>query len=245
MKKILSKEEVRSEILSTKEDTLLLLELCEELEEKLAGFKRECGLYSFIDIFKMAIELVDRYPDVKKQISEGFAEILIDEYQDTNDLQEEFISRIAHDNVYMVGDIKQSIYRFRNANPDLFKDRYVRYLSGNDGELIELPHNFRSRKEVLEDINVIFDRIMDRKIGGADYALSHHLKAGRDDPDIPGQDQHLELLTYEYDKKSPPFNAVNGREFEAFVIAKDISEKVGHLQGFLYHRRPGNEFRPV
>lgn len=229
-KKAVSREEILSEIASTKQDTLLLLELCEELEEKLAGFKRECGFYSFIDIFKMAIELVDRYPDVKKQISEGFAEILIDEYQDTNDLQEEFISRIAHDNVYMVGDIKQSIYRFRNANPDLFKDRYVRYLSGNDGELIELPHNFRSRKEVLEDINVIFDRIMDRKIGGADYALSHHLKAGRDDPDIPRQDQHLELLTYEYDKKTPPFNAVNGREFEAFVIAKDISEKVGHFE---------------
>ena len=227
--KVIGKEQIKNEILSTKEDALVLLELCEELEKKLSGFKKQNGLYGFTDIFKMAIRLVDEHPDVRRQISKGFAEILIDEYQDTNDLQEEFIRRIAHDNVYMVGDIKQSIYRFRNANPDLFKEKYAQYSESDKDELIELPHNFRSRPEVLEDINVIFDRLMDRKIGGADYAKAHHLIAGRTDAKIPDQDQHLELLTYTVDKEDPPFDTVNGGEYEAFVIARDISEKVGNF----------------
>lgn len=225
-KKAISKDEIRNSILNTEEHCVYILKLCELLEKRLNEFKRDNNLYSFTDIFKMAIELVDKHEDVRQEIRNGFAEILIDEYQDTNDLQDEFIRRISDNNVYMVGDIKQSIYRFRNANPDLFKEKYETYSISDTDELIELPHNFRSRKEVLEDINVVFDRTMDLSIGGADYKKAHHMLAGRSNDDI-GDDKHLELLSYEYDKKKEPFDILDKNEFEAFVVAKDILDRVG------------------
>ena len=94
---------------------------------------------------------------------------MIDEYQDTNDLEEELVGLISNNNVYMVGDIKQSIYRFRNANPDIFKDKYDLYRDNKLGYKIDLNKNFRSRDEVLSNINLIFDLIMDKNIGGSDY----------------------------------------------------------------------------
>ena len=172
----------------------------------------------------MAIELVDKHEDIKNEIANSFKEILIDEYQDTNDLQDAFISRIERNNVYMVGDIKQSIYRFRNANPDLFKKKYDEYINSDSDELIELSHNFRSRAEVLDGINLIFDRTMDKKIGGADYKIGHHMISGRNEE--YNQDNILEILNYEYDSKMDEFSDINKQEFEAFVIARDIKEKI-------------------
>ena len=228
---IQSEEEIKQEICDTKEYSDCLLELAQELNSRLMKFKKGNNLYSFSDIFRMSIDLVNDHEEIRKEIAEGFEEILIDEYQDTNDLQEEFISRIAHDNVYMVGDIKQSIYRFRNANPDLFKYKYETFLADDDhNELIELPHNFRSRKEVLEDIDVIFDRLMDANIGGADFKKAHHMKAGRSDRTIAGQNQHMEILSYVHDKKEYPFDSFDKHEVEAFITAQDIQKKIN--EGF-------------
>jgi len=228
---IQSEEEIKKEICDTKEYSDCLLELAQELNSRLMKFKKGNNLYSFSDIFRMSIDLVNDHEEIRKEIAEGFEEILIDEYQDTNDLQEEFISRIAHDNVYMVGDIKQSIYRFRNANPDLFKYKYETFLADDDhNELIELPHNFRSRKEVLEDIDVIFDRLMDANIGGADFKKAHHMKAGRCDRTISGQNQHMEILSYVHDKKEYPFDSFDKHEVEAFITAQDIQKKIN--EGF-------------
>ena len=228
---IQSEEEIKQEICDTKEYSDCLLELAQELNSRLMKFKKGNNLYSFSDIFRMSIDLVNDHEEIRKEIAEGFEEILIDEYQDTNDLQEEFISRIAHDNVYMVGDIKQSIYRFRNANPDLFKYKYETFLADDDhNELIELPHNFRSRKEVLEDIDVIFDRLMDANIGGADFKKAHHMKAGRSDRTIAGQNQHMEILSYVHDKKEYPFDSIDKHEVEAFITAQDIQKKIN--EGF-------------
>lgn len=100
---------------------------------------------------------------------------MIDEYQDTNDLQEILINTISNNNVYMVGDIKQSIYRFRNANPDIFKEKYNKYSNHIGGEKIDLNKNFRSREEVLNNINLLFNKVMDESIGGADYIKSHQM----------------------------------------------------------------------
>ena len=228
---IQSEEEIKQEICDTKQYSDCLLELAQELNSRLMKFKKGNNLYSFSDIFRMSIDLVNDHEEIRKEIAEGFEEILIDEYQDTNDLQEEFISRIAHDNVYMVGDIKQSIYRFRNANPDLFKYKYETFLADDDhNELIELPHNFRSRKEVLEDIDVIFDRLMDANIGGADFKKAHHMKAGRCDRTISGQNQHMEILSYVHDKKEYPFDSFDKHEVEAFITAQDIQKKIN--EGF-------------
>ena len=229
LKAIAGKDEgqIKEEVLSTKENDLCLLSLCKKLDEGLLEFKRKKGLYTFSDIFHMAISLAKENPEIAREISEGFDEILIDEYQDTNDLQDDFISLIERNNVYMVGDVKQSIYRFRNANPSLFMGKYADYSVNGKDELIQLPHNFRSRKEIIEDINVIFDRVMDLKIGGADYKDAHHMVNGRNDEAYEGQDPRLEVLTYEYDKSSYPFVEFNKHEAEAFITARDIRKKLG------------------
>ena len=98
----------------------------------------------FTDISKLAIQVVKEHSEIREELKNYFYEIMIDEYQDTNDLQETFISLIANHNVYMVGDIKQSIYRFRNANPSIFKEKYDLYTLQEEGIKIDLNKNFRS-----------------------------------------------------------------------------------------------------
>ncbi len=190
----------------------------------------------------MAIDIIDQHDDIRLEIKNYFKEILIDEYQDTNDLQEEFIGRIENNNVYMVGDIKQSIYRFRNANPAIFKQKYDDYKADKGGQAIDLLENFRSRKEVLEDINVIFDRLMDGKIGGADYNPGHRMVHGNTQYDKEGanqQDHHLDFLAYSYNPRAKeyPFTVLSTTEVEAFEIAIDIEENV-HSGYLVYVENP-------
>ena len=154
-----------------------------------------------------------------------FNEIMVDEYQDTSDIQEEFINLIENNNVYMVGDIKQSIYRFRNANPYIFKNKYDNYKNNNGGFKIDLSKNFRSRKEVIEDINEVFSPIMDDKIGGADYINEHAMVFGNFDYINSGNnniENNLEIYKYDYDKDT----AYSKEEIEIFIIANDIKNKV-------------------
>lgn len=227
------KEELRKQIISTKPNTLYLLKLAQELNNKIKEFKHINNMYEFSDIFEMAIKLVDEHDDIRNEIKKYFKEILIDEYQDTNDLQEEFISRIENNNVYMVGDIKQSIYRFRNANPNLFEYKFNKYEKNYGGIALQLSSNFRSRKEVLESIDDIFSRTMDSNIGGADYEKMHKMVAGNKEYNevgkIEGQSNNTEILSYAYDAESRqkyPFNQLDQAQVEAFVIAKDIKEKI-------------------
>src|SRR5574344_351281 len=149
---------------------------------------------------------------------------MIDEYQDTNDLEEAFISLIQNNNVYMVGDIKQSIYRFRNANPDIFKVKYDFYKANNGGIKIDLNKNFRSRSEVLDGINIIFNHIMDNDIGNANYKLEHNLIFGNNDYNLykPKQNNNLEIYDYVKD------DLHSKEEIEAFIIGNDIIKRLNH-----------------
>lgn len=93
------------------------------LDEKINLYKKEQNSYDLQILLKWHISIVKDNEDIRLELKDKFNEIMIDEYQDTNDLQETFIKLLENDNVYMVGDIKQSIYRFRNANPLIFKDK--------------------------------------------------------------------------------------------------------------------------
>lgn len=227
-------EEIKEELLNTRNNALYLLKLANNLNERLYAYKKENNLYEYSDIFKMAIDLVYKNNEIKNELKASFKEILVDEYQDTNDLQEEFINNIENGNVYMVGDIKQSIYRFRNANPALFMNKYENYKNNRGGIALDLTSNFRSRKEVLNNINLIFERLMSKDFGGADYIDGQQMDAGNLEYEEEGkgktkQDNNIELLTYTYDKdtrKSYPFNLVSKEVMEAFVVAKDIKDKV-------------------
>ena len=218
----LSIDEVKSNLLSTKDNVEEIISLVKELDYRLNIFKKENNSYTFNDIAKMAIKIVKENTDVQDEIKNHFNEIMVDEYQDTSDIQDEFISLIGNNNIYMVGDIKQSIYRFRNANPDIFRNRYNDYSKNNGGIKIDLLKNFRSRGEVLDDINNVFDLIMDEKIGSADYKVSHRMIPGNSIYDLKNNYKYnMDLLTYNYDDKE-----YTNAEIEAFIIAKDIKEKV-------------------
>lgn len=227
-----NREEIMSSILSTKEYKEVIIDILKDFDEYVMAYKYENDIYEFTDIANLAIKLVKENVSVKEELKSSFKEIMIDEYQDTNDLQEILINLISNNNVYMVGDIKQSIYRFRNANPDIFKEKYNKYSNHIGGEKIDLNKNFRSREEVLNNINLLFNKVMDESIGGADYIKSHQMIFGNKSYIKKGktlQNYDFELYSYMYDKKSE----YSKEEIEAFIIAKDILSKVkGNYQIF-------------
>ena len=219
-----SEEKIISSIYKTKSYVEAIIKVIKLLDEEISNYKYLNDVYEFVDISKLAIRVLKEHPSACSEVSKSFNEIMVDEYQDTNDLQEEFVSMINNNNCYMVGDIKQSIYRFRNANPYIFKEKYDNYSCGNNGKKIDLTKNFRSREEVLFDINVIFDLIMSDDIGGANYKKSHRMVFGNNDYNTIGktnQNNNLEIYSYLYDNKY-----YTKAEIEAFIIAKDIQNKI-------------------
>ena len=224
--------EIKESIISTKDYLEIIISILKQYFERLLAYKQSFDAYEFTDIATMAISLLKENKDVCEEIKNKLNEIMIDEYQDTNDLQEEFISYISKNNVYMVGDIKQSIYRFRNANPYIFKNKYDSYSNNQNGIKIDLNKNFRSRKEVLENINLIFNQVMDDFIGGANYLESHQMIFGNMTYVNEGntnQSYNMDIYTYDYDKESQ----FTKEEIECFIIANDIEKKINdHYQIF-------------
>ena len=202
-----------------------IIRIINNLDNKIDEYKFKNDLYDFVDISKMAIKIVKENREIRDEIKYSFNEIMVDEYQDTSDLQEEFISIISNNNVYTVGDVKQSIYRFRNANPDIFRIKYDSYNKGIGGRKIDLLDNFRSREEVVNGINLIFKYVMSELIGGADYLGSHQMIYRNKEYETKGktnQNSNLEVYTYPCERGS----YYTKDEIEAFIIAHDIKEKV-------------------
>ena len=218
-------DELKSSLLKTKDYITILIELINKFDNEVMLFKKKNNAYEFIDIFNMAISILKDNPDIQKELKDKYYEILIDEYQDTNDLQDIFISYISNNNVYMVGDIKQSIYRFRNANPYIFKKKYDMYSNSNKDLKIDLNKNFRSRKEVIDNINSLFNSLMDDYIGGANYIESHQMIYGNINYDkVNNENYNMEVLNYESDDTKKYSND----EIEVFTIAKDIKNKINN-----------------
>ena len=214
---------LKDDLLKTKEYAEVIIEILLKLTQKVNAYKFEYQVFEFNDISKFALEILDKNEDIRNELKNYYKEIMIDEYQDTSDVQEQFIKYIENNNVYMVGDIKQSIYRFRNANPDIFKIKYDAYKEGKNGFKIDLNKNFRSRGEVLDSINQIFNHIMDDNIGNANYIKEHQLIFGNNTFIEEGNNNYnnnLEIYNYLPD---PNFTK---EEMEAFIIANDIKKKV-------------------
>lgn len=221
---IYSEDELKNNYFCTRDYVEVILKIIKMLDEKINLYKKEHNSYEFTDIAKMAISIVKDNGDIRLELKDKFNEIMIDEYQDTNDLQEKFIKLLENDNVYMVGDIKQSIYRFRNANPLIFKDKYDRYSINNGGKKIDLLKNFRSREEVLYNINEIFAPLMTQDIGGINYKESHAMVYGNKayiEKGANDYNNYLDILTYNNEDKK-----YTNDEIEAFIIAKDIKKKI-------------------
>lgn len=219
-----SEEELKDQIRSTKGYVKVIIKIILELDKKINAYKTINEAFEFTDIAKMAIRVVSENEEVLKELKNSYNEILIDEYQDTNDLQEMFISKIENNNVYMVGDIKQSIYRFRNANPSIFKNKYDNYAKSIGGKKIDLLKNFRSRSEVLDNINTIFNLIMTEECGSVNYQNNHAMVYGNlayINEGANNNDNNMEIIKYDYQDKE-----YSNVEIEAFTIAENIKDKI-------------------
>ncbi|MCY7103350.1 helicase-exonuclease AddAB subunit AddA [Streptococcus oralis] len=139
--------------------------------------KRQENAFEFADISHFTIEILENFPQVREAYQERFHEVMVDEYQDTNHIQERMLELLSNGhNRFMVGDIKQSIYRFRQADPQIFNEKFQRYAQNpKEGKLILLKENFRSSSEVLSATNDVFGRLMDQDVGEINYDSMHQL----------------------------------------------------------------------
>ncbi len=187
----------------------------------------------FSDTLHMALKLLIE-PDgngyvktpLAESLSENYAEILVDEYQDVNLAQDMIFAALSKDenNLFMVGDVKQSIYRFRQAMPEIFlarRDRMEEYETEaeNYPAKVTLGKNFRSRKGVTEIVNFIFEAVMSREAGGLDYDAKERLEAGASYPDSVGAD--TEFILFETEKDN--FSKIQA-EYIADYIQKAVSQ---------------------
>ncbi|MBP5384993.1 MAG: UvrD-helicase domain-containing protein [Lachnospiraceae bacterium] len=170
----------REDFTSDISDAVTLMVSCGTDVEQLVGLtrrfhtrfletKRRKGLVDFNDMEHFCLRILTENPDIAEEYRQFFREIYVDEYQDSNYVQEAIVEAIANNNVFNVGDVKQSIYRFRMARPDLFLRKYKEYADGNGGIRIDLYDNFRSRAEVIDAVNEVFEKVMRPEVGGIDY----------------------------------------------------------------------------
>ena len=222
-----TRDSILADLEKSYDDASFICSVCLNLIKRITDFKNKYSYYTYNDIAKLAIKLVDSNHNVREELTKQFKEILVDEYQDTCDLQETFLSYITNNNLYMVGDIKQSIYRFRNANPYIFKNKYSRFKNNNGGIKIDLLENFRSRKEVLNSINEIFTNLMTDDFGDSSYEKDGKMRYGlKSYDDFSKGDYRTEALVYEYDKESEYAKDFKKDEIEVFICAKKVKELV-------------------
>lgn len=229
----------------------ILIDLCLEFKEKLDEKKREKKLLDFSDMEHLALQILLKKNDdgsieatkTAQEYRDYFEEVLIDEYQDSNLVQEYLLKAISGEegekhNRFMVGDVKQSIYKFRLARPELFLEKYKSYsLTEGNKRRIDLHRNFRSRKEVVDSVNTVFTSIMTEKLGGIVYDDAAKLYPGATYP--PSNGCESELILYEKPNKESEYDA---KQVEAMGIAKRIREL---KKSFQVTDKATGELRPV
>ncbi|WP_342756913.1 helicase-exonuclease AddAB subunit AddA [Kineothrix sedimenti] len=228
------------------EAVVALVDLTLEYKEALDKKKRESNIIDFSDMEHLALSiLIKRKDNGAAEITKTaldyrafFTEILIDEYQDSNLVQELLLESVSGEservfNRFMVGDVKQSIYKFRLARPEIFMKKYNDYKAGSDTERrIDLHKNFRSRREILDSVNYIFAQIMGKRLGGVEYDDKAALYPGAVYPDVEQDEEGIsqnctELLLIK--KQESEAGKMSVRQREAYAVAKRIKELVGRF----------------
>ncbi|MEQ8201131.1 MAG: helicase-exonuclease AddAB subunit AddA [Syntrophomonadaceae bacterium] len=239
--------------------------LVEKFHHRYRESKTERGLADFNDLEHYALEILAD-PLTAAEYRRQFEHIFVDEYQDSNLVQETILNRIKRgDNLFLVGDVKQSIYRFRLADPSLFLEKYQAYQDpqGRPDRRIDLSANFRSRRPIIDAVNDIFSRIMSRQFGEIDYRPEVFLEYGLQLPDDTEEELdtgRLELVLIDK-KKGTAANEMEDEpageeegvepaelgeepgdvEFEAQAVAARIKE----LHGQVFYDSKGECYRPL
>lgn len=239
----LSGEQIRAQMQECRPSVEMLTTLTKKFITRIAEKKRKKNLMDFSDLEHFALQILvkkegDSYvrTEAAKELADGFAEIMIDEYQDSNYIQEHLLWAVSKvddgiNNRFMVGDVKQSIYGFRMAKPELFLEKQHAYSLENAPEQrIDLHKNFRSRENILNTTNYLFKQLMMRGMGGIEYDSSEALYPGADYPEAP-RAKFLDTEVLLIDKNSPEFEDQKGKiemiETEAMVVAQHIKRTVG------------------
>ncbi|MBQ7581293.1 MAG: UvrD-helicase domain-containing protein, partial [Lachnospiraceae bacterium] len=180
MKKLFAPDEkqIIEQMRKCRDDVAALIDITRVFKARFDEMKHIRGLIDFNDMEHDCLKILKENPSIADEYRAFFKEIYVDEYQDSNLVQETIVNAIADHNVFNVGDVKQSIYRFRMARPELFLQKYQTYGKGKAGLRIDLHDNFRSRIEVINAVNEVFGRIMRKEIGGIDYDDDAALKYG-------------------------------------------------------------------
>lgn len=233
-----------------------LIRLSLEFYDAMEAVKTRKRVFDFSDIEHFALRiLVDEQTleptETAREFSKHFEEIMIDEYQDSNQVQEDILTAISREhqgvgNMFMVGDVKQSIYRFRMARPELFMEKYNTYTSDDSAhQRIDLHKNFRSRNEVLDFTNDIFYKIMAADLGNVQYDDDAALYPGASYPDETMRPELL-LVDYKDEELSEIIEDEDGDkvQIEALLIANRIrslmengmvtDKKTGQLRAVQY-----------
>ena len=301
------RDEVKKKIKSAKEDIFMLSpeeaaeslremypvmkalsDMVKEFNNRYSERKRERSLLDFNDLEHFCLDILTEVNDeghimpssVACAFKEKFEEVLVDEYQDSNSVQETIINMVSRKfsdrpNVFMVGDVKQSIYRFRQAKPELFLDKYNTYSmeEGSSARKILLFKNFRSREEVINSVNYVFKQLMSETVGELDYTDIEALNLGAsfeetDEPGtIIGGPAELHIIDrsgdYSEDKEQSDEDYISEEtvevsnileqeeldniQLEARLVAKRIKELMNQSSGtvFKVYDKEIKQYRPV
>ena len=210
-----------------------LISLVEDFSEAYSQEKKKKSLLDFGDLEHCAVQLLvdgDGQPtDLARQWGSQYAEIMVDEYQDTNQVQNTIFKALSDEgrNLFMVGDVKQSIYRFRLADPTIFLEKYRTFAhwtqaQGGQDRKITMSKNFRSRPEVLEAANDLFRNIMSRDLGEMDYTDAEALYPGGTFPEGEGYQTEFHVLNFN-DDPALTEDRQNKNFLEARFVAKEIA----------------------
>ncbi len=246
--------------LECREPVSALIGLVLDFYRRMAEKKREKKVIDFSDMEHFALNILLTRQEgkvvpsrVALEYRQHFAEILIDEYQDSNLVQEYLLKAVSGEeegqfNRFMVGDVKQSIYKFRLARPELFLEKYHGYtpclpeeesdsVEGGCCQRIDLARNFRSRRQVVDAVNDVFSRLMSTEAGGIAYDERAALYPGAVYPENTGNESEFLLI-----EKPSRDSELNEKQAEARAIAAKIKEL---RTGFTVTDRAGGELRPV
>lgn len=231
---ISTSDEILNDIEYVYSNLNVIYSIVKAFDERFKKKKADKNLLDFSDIEHLCLKLFEENDDVVDDFKNKYSEILIDEYQDSNLIQEEILTKIANDSVFMVGDVKQSIYKFRQAKPELFLEKYNSYPNYDEDvqckeNKILLFKNFRSNQNIIDEVNFIFKNIMFKETGEIDYTEKEYLKFGASYYPVEGKTAELHII----DKKVSEESLIDDDDIEekpqleARVVAKRIEELVG------------------
>lgn len=252
----LSLAELFDSMMFVKTQAEALIDFTKEFTVTLFAEKQKKNIFDFNDIEHMALEIL-REKDSKDhgkrpvaiELSNHFKEVMVDEYQDSNELQEQILTAVCQDNNYFtVGDVKQSIYAFRQASPQLFIDKLNTYPSNDssDSIRIDLDSNFRSRGEVLNFCNEVFRPLMQPDMGGVEYDDKAALKVGDNSFGGDTDDYQPEVIIATQNQDDMAMLDIdNADELEANVVAARIKKLLADGFQVSYKDSNGRGLRPM